>query len=83
MVNEEEKVGDIYNQENLEDLEENDEISEAEEGFMQGYEGNIKDPEKCVTCGKLLECDHFIEKEIEGVVHKFCNDKCADDYDEK
>ena len=74
----EEKVEDIYNKENLEDLEENDEISEAEEGFMQGYEGD-EEGEKCSTCGEVLK-DDVVEREIEGTIHRFCCEHCADNF---
>ncbi len=77
----EEKDPDVYSK-GREDLEENDEIDEAEEGFMQGYEQD-KDPASCAFCKTLLTGTDFHEEELEGENLRFCSKDCADKYKEK
>ena len=72
---------DIYGEKGREELEESEEISPEEEGFMEGYEG-VDNIVKCSMCGKVLSED-FIEEEISGKVHRFCSAGCADKYAEK
>ena len=72
---------DIYSEKGREKLEEAEEISPEEEGFMEGYE-NVDNIVKCSMCGKVLSED-FIEEEISGKVHRFCSTGCADKYAEK
>lgn len=64
-------------------LVEDDEISAAEEGFMEGESGGGKNA-KCANCGGiLLEEDKVIEREVEGEKHFFCSVKCAEEYVKK
>ncbi len=72
---------DIYSEEGREELVDSDEISPAEEGFMEGAEGDGQGA-KCRKCGKIL-MDDFIEKKIDGEICRFCCDECADKYSEE
>ncbi len=73
-----EKDEDVYEKEGREELEEDEEISPEEEGFMQGYEEGEKLAE-CAKCGKILVED-FVEKEMNGEIYRFCSDKCAESF---
>ncbi len=73
-----EKDKDIYSPESLELMEEADEITELDEGVMEGYEkGDFL--AECAKCKKMLTTD-FIEKEIDEEVYRFCSSKCADKF---
>ncbi|MBW2974545.1 hypothetical protein KY366_02405 [Candidatus Woesearchaeota archaeon] len=72
---------DIYSEEGREDLMDDDEISPAEEGFMEGAEGGGQGA-KCRKCGKVL-MDDFIERKVGDEVCRFCSDECADEYAEE
>ncbi len=72
---------DIYSEEGREDLVDSDEISPAEEGFMEGADGDGQGA-KCRKCGKILG-DDFIEKKIGDEICRFCCDECADKYTEE
>lgn len=84
-IREEMEIGErdeeVYDEEGREKLLENDEISPAEEGFMEGAEGGGKGA-KCRKCGKILLQD-FVEKEIDGEIYRFCSNKCANSYEKK
>ena len=67
---------DVYSEEGREELEEDDEISPDEEGFMKGYEEGVK-MAKCAKCGRVLG-QKFMEKEIKNEIYRFCSDKCAE-----
>ncbi|MBS3174669.1 hypothetical protein J4440_02205 [Candidatus Woesearchaeota archaeon] len=67
---------DIYDKEGLEELEENDEITEVEEGFMEGYEHGDK-LAVCAECSIELVDKDIIEEEIEGKHYHFCSKECA------
>jgi len=65
---------DIYNDE--EEMEEEDEISPTEEGFMQGYKEGKRIAE-CPTCGKVLVGQDIYESSINGKLYRFCSQSCA------
>ena len=71
---------DVYNK--TEELEEADEIDEAEAGFMKGYEDNI-DESTCSNCKTVLEGTNFIEEEIKGKKYRFCSSKCLETFELK
>ena len=77
----EEKETDVYSEEGREDLVDSDEISPAEEGFMEGADGDGQGA-KCRKCGKPL-ADAVVEREIEGEIHRFCSEKCATKFEEE
>src|SRR3989338_5135100 len=67
---------DIYDEEGRDKLEEADEITELEEGFVEGYEEGEHEA-KCAKCGKVLVGENFIEEEIEDHHYRFCSEECA------
>ncbi len=71
-----EHEGDVYDKEGLEKLEEADEITEVEEGFMEGYEHG-EHQAKCAECKVVLVDDDIIEEELDGKVYRFCSSECA------
>ncbi len=68
--------GDIYDEEGREELEESDEITEVEEGFVEGYEEGEHEA-KCAECKKVLVDEDFIEEELDGKNYRFCSEECA------
>ncbi len=72
---------DIYSKEGREDLVDSDEISPAEEGFMEGAHDDGQGA-KCRKCGKVL-MDDFIERKIGDEIFRFCSDECVDRYVEE
>ncbi len=72
---------DIYSEDGREELVEGDEISPAEEGFMEGAEGDGQGA-KCRKCGAVLG-DDLIEKKVGNELCRFCSDECAEKYSEE
>ena len=70
---------DVYTEEGREELIEEDEISDAEEGFTQGYEQGEKHV-KCQNCSKLLTDEYVVEREFHGDTYYFCSISCAETY---
>jgi len=78
-TNYEENTG-IYSEEGREELREDDDsISNVDEGFMQGYEEEEK-MAKCGSCGEILE-DKIIEKEFDGEIYRFCSRECVEKFE--
>ena len=77
----EEEHDDVYSEEGREDLVEGDEISPAEEGFMEGAHDGGQGA-KCRKCGKVLT-DDFIERRRADEIFRFCSEDCSDDYFEE
>ncbi|MBS3151476.1 hypothetical protein J4443_03805 [Candidatus Woesearchaeota archaeon] len=69
---------DIYTGEGREVAEDEEVITNAEEGFMEGYEGDAR-AVKCAKCGVMLEED-FIEEEIDDEEYRFCSERCAETF---
>ena len=76
---------DVYSESGREELEENDEISAEEEGFMKGEEEaeNEEDLGNCSDCGKELSKKNVVNKEIRGNLLHFCSNKCLKDFTKK
>ena len=73
------KDADVYSEAGREELLDDDEISDAEDGFLQGAEaGGSK--AKCAECGKILR-DKVVEKKIGSKMFRFCSNKCVDKYE--
>ena len=72
---------DIYDKEDAEEQLAEDEITPAEAGFMQGHE-NL-DEGVCNTCGKQIDPEKTVEKEVNGKIFTFCSDKCADFFERR
>ena len=79
-MEEDKEFDEGYSDETRQKLEENDEIDELEEGFMQGYEND--NLAECSQCKKVLE-DDIVEKEFDGDLYRFCSEKCADDFEKE
>lgn len=75
------KDEDVYDTHSLEELEEDDEISPWEGGFMKGAHGSGEGA-KCRNCGKVL-LDNAVERELHDEIERFCSDHCAESYEEK
>jgi len=69
---------DIYTEEGREVAEDEEVITDAEEGFMEGYEEDER-AAKCAKCRKVLDED-FIEEEIDGDEYRFCSERCAETF---
>lgn len=72
---------DVYSEEGREDLVDSDEISPAEEGFMEGAHDDGQGA-KCRRCGKVLS-DDFIERRKSDEIFRFCSEKCSEKYFEE
>ena len=78
-----EKEGDIYEESSRDELEEDDEVTPEEEGFMEGYEEGSKSS-ICPNCGKVIvEKEDVVEREVNGEHYMFCSERCADGYKKK
>ncbi len=74
---------DIYDEEGKEKLVDEDEITDAEEGFMEGYEHGEHEA-KCAKCKKVLtdfDESEIIEEEINEKHYLFCSKECADAFE--
>ena len=76
------KEDTIYSEEGMEELTESDEISDLEEGFMEGYESGLRSGTKCPVCGEILE-DDFVEREYNDEIYRFCSDEHAEKWIER
>lgn len=72
---------DIYDESKREEQMEEDEISPGEAGFVEGYEDTEEGV--CSTCGKDIDPEKVIEKEVNAKVFTFCSQKCADIFDKR
>lgn len=78
-IKEGEAEEEIYSEAGREELmEDEDEITDLDEGFMKGYDEGGK-MAKCPVCGALIEFD-FVEREIDGEMYRFCSDEHAEEY---
>ena len=70
--------GDIYDEEGREELISEDEIQNAEEGFVEGFEHGEHEA-KCAQCDKILDdySEKIIEEEINEEYYRFCSEECA------
>ncbi len=77
------KEQDIYSDAGREELiDEEDEITDIDEGFMKGYEEEEKTAE-CKNCGDILVNENVVEEEIDDVVYRFCSSECATEFEQK
>ena len=77
----EEEERNVYSDEAREELTDSDEINEAEDGFMKGYEEETNTSE-CANCHSVLT-DDVIEEEFDGELCRFCSEECATKFEEK
>jgi len=74
---------DIYSDAGREELmEDEDEITDIDEGFMKGYEEEEKIAE-CPNCGALLVNEKVVEEEIGDETFMFCSSECASEFEQK
>jgi len=71
---------DYYDKEDDEKMLEDDEMTAAETGFMEGYES--KDLIKCCNCKKACDLEKAVEREVDGEAKMFCSEECADEFKE-
>jgi len=75
-----EDVG-IYSEEEREELiEDDDEITDIDEGFMKGY-NESSDKMQCASCKTSLEGHEIIEKEFNGKNYRFCSHHCLTEFE--
>lgn len=72
---------DVYTEEGREQLVEDDEITDVEEGFAEGYEHGETEV-KCQNCGKMIT-DVAVERSFRGREYFFCSISCAESYMKK
>ncbi len=77
----EKETDDIYNREERKEQLKEDEISPAEAGFMQGHEDYKEGT--CNTCGKQIDPEKTVEKEVNGKLLTFCSEKCAEFFERR
>ena len=75
----EKKEGDIYDENERDEMVEDDEISPIEDAFMAGEEDRGELSE-CSYCGKMIGTNksEVVEKVIDGKRHWFCSVECAE-----
>ena len=80
-IEEGEEEADIDKETADEILGEDDEITELEEGFMEGEIAaeSVEDSRmvECALCHKILG-ENFIEQEIDGKIYRFCSQEHAE-----
>jgi len=78
-IDEGDAESNMYSEAGREDLmEDEDEITDLDEGFMKGYEEGEK-MARCPVCGKVIEFD-FVEREIDGEMYRFCSEEHAEKF---
>lgn len=78
-IEEGESEKEVYSEAGREELiEDEDEITDLDEGFMKGYDEGGK-MTKCPVCNEILE-DDFVEREINGEMYRFCSDGHAEKF---
>ncbi len=81
-IEEGEVEGDVYSEEGREALQDDeDEITDLDEGFMEGYEEG-EHIAKCALCHKIIS-DVPYEREIDGINYMFCSEEHAAIYEEQ
>ncbi len=71
----------IYDEGDRQDQLDDDEISPAEAGFVEGYQ-DVKEG-VCNSCGKEIDPETVVEKEVGGKVLTFCCQRCADHFEKR
>ena len=73
--------GDLYDDKERQEEMYADEISDVEEGFVEGYEHG-EHQSSCANCRQELVED-FVEEEFNGHTYRFCSTECALEYEKK
>ncbi len=74
---------DIYSEEGRDKLEEDDELSPEEEGFMEGASQAGQLGKDALTGEPLMDVDKVVETVIDGKTYRFVNQKNAQKFREK
>ena len=78
-----ENIEKVYSEEGRDSLVEDDAMEPWEQGFMEGAEDDGQGA-KCRRCGKvLMGPDSIVEKEIDGTIHRFCSEECAEKFEQE
>ena len=72
---------DIYDEQQREEQLEEDEITAAEAGFVEGYE-KLRFV-KCKQCNKSIDIGKAFEVELKGNDYLFCSENCAERFERK
>lgn len=76
------REGDVYTETGRDELlDEEDELTDVEEGFMEGYSKGEK-TFTCANCHKMLN-ENVIEEEFDNNLMRFCSSACVDKYESK
>jgi len=78
-----EKEEDPYTPEGREKMEDEDEIDNVEEGFMEGASGGGQLAKDALTGEPLMGPEEIVELEIEGKVYRFVNSENAEEFRKK
>ena len=78
-----ERDEDVYTKEGREKLEEDGEISPAEEGFMEGASDDGQLSKDALTGEPLMDIEDVVETEIDGQTYRFVNAENARKFREK
>jgi hypothetical protein len=78
-----ERDEDIYTDEGREKLEEDGEISPAEEGFMKGASQAGQLGKDALTGEPLMDVEDVVEAEIDGKIYRFVSEENARKFREK
>ena len=74
---------DIYDEDGIQKLRDEGQISDWEAGFMQGAAGGGEGA-KCRNCGKIFTSDDkIVERKKDDKRYIFCSDKCGQQYFDK
>jgi hypothetical protein len=71
---------DIYSEEGLEELEENDEISPEEAGFMEGEKDGGRLAKDALTGEPILDHHDIVERIIDGKLYRFISEENAEKF---
>ena len=82
-LDEEDLNEDIYNDKTAEELEENDEISIEEQGFMEGANKQGQLAKDALTGEPLINHKKIIELKLNGKMYRFNSQKNTDKFKEK
>jgi len=76
-----EEKENLYTEEGAEEQLEDDEITAAEAGFMEGYDR----PKlvECKSCANKVDFEKVIERKVNGETLWFCSLKCAEHYEKR
>ncbi|MBT4538730.1 hypothetical protein HOI26_04930 [Candidatus Woesearchaeota archaeon] len=78
-----ERDEDVYSKEGTEKLVEDGEMEPREAAFMAGARGEGQLGKDALTGEPILDIEHAIELEIDGILYRFINQENAEKFKEK